>query len=89
MREKVNLDLERMSEDKSPYFSSGLSDEELIALNKAMATLTETERIILEMKAFQGFKNKQIAVELGITLDTVRRSLRTGKAKCRRILKKS
>lgn len=76
--------LERAADElASPELTAAAKDE-LRLLSVAMAELPERTRIALEMRRFGGFKLKEIADHLGVSVATAHELIAQGLAYCRR-----
>ena len=58
--------------DQDQGLSHIIKAEALIAIKKAIEALPEGCRTVLKLAFFEGFKNEQIALELGISINTVK-----------------
>ncbi len=58
--------------DQDQGLSHIIKTEALIAIKNAIEALPEGCRTVLKLAFFEGFKNEQIALELGISINTVK-----------------
>jgi RNA polymerase sigma-B factor len=83
----VSLDgLGTLSHASAVYVSEMLSVEERLALNVALATLSERERTILHGVMQQGLSQSQLAISLGISQSQVSKILTRAVARMRKLL---
>lgn len=76
--------LRKQADDRPSPETQVVAREELRALAEAMAELPERTRIALEMHRFSGYKLKEIAAHLGISVTVAHEIIAAGIAHCRR-----
>jgi RNA polymerase sigma-70 factor (ECF subfamily) len=64
--------------------AEAVAREELLLLREALAELPERIRIALEMRRFGGFKLREIAAHLGVSVTVAHEIVASGIAYCRR-----
>ncbi|WP_296322987.1 sigma-70 family RNA polymerase sigma factor [Reyranella sp.] len=71
------------ADDHASPEATAASREELVLLQEALAELPERTRIALEMRRFGGFKLREIAAHLGVSVTVAHEIVASGIAFCR------